>query len=131
MTELVSRQHEVTRVWEVEGRVCLELRAVYDEKSDGIGPLYLLTEEGQWHRFYLDAGLLFWREGEAPDSEDDLLYDKVYISLADELRVKGNKIRRVEMDNSELCVLFDNGARLRIFCGVQSEVPVIRERSPA
>ncbi len=88
-------------------------------------------KEGQWHRFYLDAGLLFWKEGEAPDSKDDLLYGEVYISLADELRVKRNKIRRVEMDNSELCVLFDNSARLRIFCGVQSEFSVIRERSPA
>jgi hypothetical protein len=127
MSDLVTRQHEATRVSEVEGLVCSDLLAVYDQKTGAVGPLYL-SIGGQWHRFYVDAGLLFWQEGQAPDSEDDLLGDDVYVPLADELRVRGVEIRRVEMDDSALTMVFENRAFLKIICGVQGEFATIGKR---
>ncbi len=66
-----------------------------------------------------------------PDPEDDLSADDVYISLAEELRVEGVKIQRVEMADCELSVLFENSACVKIVCDVHAEFPVFRERSPA
>lgn len=129
MAGLISRQHETTRVSEVEGQICADFRAVYDHSDGSIGPLYLLIDE-RWHRFYLDAGVLFWQEGQAPEPENDLLDEDVYLSLAEELCVRGARIRQVEMDNCELLIVFENKARIRIFCDVQSPFPVFRERTP-
>jgi hypothetical protein len=65
-----------------------------------------------WHRFYLDAGLLFWEEGSCPDPEDDLLEGERYTDLGEALSVVGAAIGEIDMHDSQLTLQFENGARL-------------------
>jgi hypothetical protein len=81
------------------------------EKDRRLGLLYLELS-GVWHRFYLDAGLLFWEEGACPDPDDDLLEGERYVDLGEALCVVGVAIGDIEMNDSQLMLRFENGARL-------------------
>lgn len=110
-SKLVSRQHDETQVPEVYGIPCSIFHAVYGSKSHYLGPMYLKLHD-TWHRFYLDAGLLFWKEGEEPDPDDDLLDDDKYLDWGQQLGVVGNALSEVSMKDSTLILRFDNGAEV-------------------
>ena len=112
----------------MEGLICERLLVVYDEKDGEVGPLYLLVNK-RWHRFYLDAGILFWQEGEAPDAEEDLSEGEVYLDLANELCALGVKINMVDFGDCELLVEFENQARFRIYSTVRADTNRFLERS--
>jgi hypothetical protein len=57
-----------------------------------VGTLYIRFDE-RWHHFYLDAGVLFWGEGDPLDPENGLDYDGKYRDLVSELDVSGVPIR--------------------------------------
>ncbi|MEM6731842.1 MAG: hypothetical protein AAF658_09810 [Myxococcota bacterium] len=115
MKSLVERQHASTRVSEVEDRACSAFFVVRDTATDTVGPMYAKLD-GEWHRFYLDAGLLFWRQGIAPDEEDDLLDGDEYFDLFDFLRLDGARIETVKMDKGLLTIRFETGAHVEVFC---------------
>lgn len=118
MNPPIHRQHETTSLSEIEGQRCLAFQAVSAADEKCYGPLYLQLTSG-WHRFYLDAGLLFWEEGPAPDPENDLLEGEHYLDLAVKLRVVGSTVAKVKMAYCRLMMKFANGACLLLKNGVQ------------
>lgn len=104
------RQHEDTEVSELYGAECQAFLAVCPVGQATVGPMYLQVEDS-WHRFYLDAGLLFWAEGCEPDEDDDLLDDENYADWCEHLEVRGVPITRIVMRSSVLVLSFANGAR--------------------
>ncbi len=115
----IRRQHEATVMSEIEGAVCAEFLAVVGS-NETLRLLYIVLN-GAWHRFYLDAGLLFWAEGEEPDPEDELLEDEVFVDLAEKLRCKGDAVRDVTFGNGTLRMEFARGSRLRLHDGVRDD----------
>jgi hypothetical protein len=55
---------------DIAGRVCTALLAQeywhQGERVTNANVLFLRLEDGVWHRFFLDAGALFWRTVDAP-----------------------------------------------------------------
>ncbi len=109
--EKVRRQHETTSIPELNGAVCGDFRVVVEPNDDWSGPAYLQLE-GVWHRFYLDAGLLFWEEGTSPDPDDELIENERYSDFASKLGIRGATLTSVNMNECQLTLEFDNGARL-------------------
>lgn len=108
----IFRQHETTRIVELEGVTCEVFRAVRPiTDANSLSILYLQTQN-VWHRFYLDAGLLFWKEGAAPDPDDDLGDDEYYCDMADALKVKDVAIRSIIMAEDVCTIEFANEAVL-------------------
>ena len=95
----------------ISGHHCSSFFGIRSE-SDSSLELLFLQVEGIWHRFYLDAGLLFWEETEGPDPEEDLLEGERYFELASELHVAGARISEFRMSDNRLTLQFENGARL-------------------
>jgi hypothetical protein len=126
----IRLQHETATVSELRGATCSAFRAIEDSNTGFLGPLYL-EASGTWHRFYLDAGLLFWQEGSEPEPEDDLLDGERYIDLAASLGVVGQGLADIEMRDSQLRVEFQNGARLRLEHGPRGDGTSIIERRAA
>ncbi len=108
---IVSRQDELTEVSELYCRVCDRLLAVAPPSLEVVTFFYALVE-GVWHRFYLDAGLLFWDEGQAPEEEEDLYEGDTYVDLSARLNVVGKAIEEIRMANGRLTLRFSGGARL-------------------
>lgn len=107
----VSRQHDLTEVTEIYNQPCDLLLAVMSANREVVTFVYAFVA-GIWHRFYLDAGLLFWDEGVAPDEEEDLDQGEIYVDLAARLRTVGNTFKEIRMANSRLTLRFSGGARL-------------------
>ena len=107
----IRRQHENTSLPELRGARCSDFIAVSSEQGQRLGLLYIRLS-GVWHRFYLDAGLLFWEEGSSPDPEDDVLEGERYTDLGEALCVVDVAIGEIDMHDSQLTIQFENGARL-------------------
>ncbi len=118
----MRRQHEDTVLPELYGHRCSEFVAVQGEARFD-GPLYIRLN-GVWHRFYLDAGLLFWEEGFAPEP-DDLLPGDAYIDLAQALNIRDRVLEQVRMHDSVLTVCFETGALLELRCRPDEEGPTL------
>ena len=95
-----------------------------------VGPMYIQLS-GVWHRFYIDAGCLFWAEGHAPEPEDDLLDGDIYVDLGESLHVIDTTVSSIRMADCELLVEFGNGGRLELREAVQDEGTRILEATPA
>jgi hypothetical protein len=109
--KVITRQHEDTTIPELYGLICTGFLAAYDPKKDRYGPFYIQLAE-VWHRFFLDAGLLFWKEGFSPDTKDDLLESEIYRNIASEKRLVGSEILAIEMTGCQLVIRFGTGASL-------------------
>lgn len=109
----VRRQHDVTTVSEVIGCRCTEFRAIQHEGSGLIELMYIKLND-VWHRFYLDAALLFWEEGSEPNADDDLTEGERYTDLCDKLGVRGVAIDEASIRHGVLEVRFANGALLEL-----------------
>lgn len=125
-TQKIRRQHEDTRFPELRGARCSAFRAVTDVHKQHLSPLYIQLS-GEWHRFYLDAGLLFWEEGSGPQPEDDLLPDEQYTDLGETLSVVDVAIDDIFMRDSKLTLQFQNGARLVLKNGPQDDGAAVVE----
>jgi hypothetical protein len=98
-------------------------------KCDHKFHLLFLKLDDIWHRFYLDAGLLFWEEGAHPELEDELLEGEGYVDLGERLRVLGGRIAEILMGDCKLLLRFDNGARLVLRNGPQDDGAEVVEES--
>ena len=79
MVNRVVRQDEETTVPEVCGIPISEFKVYFHSESTiEVGVLFLKLGDN-WHRFFLDAGLLFWKNA-APDPENDLDDGQDYIN---------------------------------------------------
>jgi hypothetical protein len=122
----IERQHETTSIPELNGAACSALRAVRNSASGSLELCYI--ELGTvWHRFYLDAGVLFWDEGRSPDEEEDLLEGDEYFDVAHALGVQDVALREVCMRDCLLRLEFENGARLVLKHAVGDEHTTIAE----
>ena len=124
MMNKICRQHEATHVIELRGKRCFIFQAVYSVADKKYGPFYLKAAE-TWHRFYLDAGLLFWEEGIAPDLEDDLFEGDEYVDLGEFIPAVGSIITRIEMADGILVMQFEKGPTLEFKTDVE-EVGALR-----
>lgn len=116
----IRRQHETTTIPELSGAICTEFRAVFNAASGFYGPFYIRLED-IWHRFYLDAALVFWEQGPSPDPDNDLLNDDEYVDMATALAVCDVAVEAVRMHDGQLAIDFRNGARFGARHGVQDE----------
>ena len=117
-TPAIRLQHETTRIIELEGQVCSAFTAVLHENSQSYG-IFHMRLSGVWHLFFLDAGLLFWQEGLAPDPDNDLGDGDAYNDLGNDLGVIGSSITEISMHDCQLLLQFENGARLTLRNGVE------------
>jgi hypothetical protein len=113
MSERVGRQDEETTVPEVCGIPISEFKVYFhSEDPINVGVLYLRLGDN-WHRFYLDAGLLFWQNRDAvPDPDDDLEDGQDYINWGEELGVIGVALSEVDFRDLTLTMRFENGAEV-------------------
>jgi hypothetical protein len=102
---------------------------VQDHTTGFVGPLYIELA-GASHRFFLDAGILFWEEGLSPDPEDDLVDDEAYTDFGAALCVEGVAISEIDMADCLLTLKFTNGASLVLKHGVQDEGTQVIEFVP-
>ena len=108
---MARRQHETTTVHEVASKRCSALLAVCNSNSK-LALFYLHLEPDEWHRFFLDAGLLFWSSGGPPDPDNDLLEGDRYLDLGDSLQMVGHRITCVCMEDGVLKITMDNRSKL-------------------
>jgi hypothetical protein len=128
-THTIRRQHESTNFPELRGAICSAFRAVICERDQRLSLLFLQLSD-VWHRFYLDAGLLFWEEGSCPEPEDDVLEGERYTELGEALRVVNVAVGEIEMHDSQLTLQFENGARLVLRNRVQGDGTEVVELVP-
>jgi hypothetical protein len=105
----LTRQDADTDVNELLGLTCEQLVVV---PSDGEILVFYARVDGGWHRFYLEAGLLFWREGSRPDSEEDLDGEESYSDISAELNLTGASFITLGYHDGLLELAFSNGARI-------------------
>ncbi len=108
----IRRQDFSTQIHELRGDRCEQFLAVASCENPLILPLFYLKVNGRWHRFYLDAGLLFWAEGEAPDEDDDLLDNEYYRDIGHDFQVVGIPIHTITFAECVLTLAFANGMTL-------------------
>ncbi|MGH6650376.1 MAG: hypothetical protein ACREB7_04510 [Sphingopyxis sp.] len=102
---------------EIFGKLCENFVAVSNQES-AIYSLFYMTISGVSHRFFLDAGALFWSSGMEPDEDDDLLEGDVYVDFAKQYDLAGSRIESIDFANDLLRMRFANGVRLNFACGV-------------
>src|SRR5687768_3807675 len=102
----VTRQDAETELHELVGRTCDQL--VFVPADEEIVVFYACSD-GVWHRFFLEGGLLFWREGPRPDSEGDHDSEESYIDLAAELNLGGASFSAISFREGILELSFSNG----------------------
>ena len=130
MAPLVTRQHGTTVVDEVAGLVCGEFVATY-HPGDDLYFIFHLRLSGVWHRFHLDAGLLFWKSGVDPDPENDLGEGDIRQDLGARLLVTGVPLARVAMRDGCLVMEWQNGASATWRNGVEDCGATLIECQPA
>ena len=83
-----------------------ELKGVVDTDNPDDTPIliYLKTELGDWYRFFLDAGLAFWEEGENIASDVD--EDTREVDYAEIYKLRNKHIIKIRCENSTIRVLF-------------------------
>lgn len=114
---MITRQHLETRMTEIFGKACESFVAVFDQETALYSPFYM-TISGVSHRFFLDAGLLFWSSHREPDEDDDLLDSDVYVDFGKQYDLAGSRIESVDFAHDLLSMRFSNGVRLNFMGGV-------------
>jgi hypothetical protein len=90
---------------EIIGETCENFIAVNDENY----LIFYIKLSGSYHRFFADAGLLFWRSGETADEVDDLYGGGSYVDLGEKYDLVGRSVERIAYANDHLEVKFSNG----------------------
>lgn len=105
-------QHETTSIEEIVGYRCLGFIGVGPVgRPDRLDLLFIAFEETRvWHRFYVDAGILFWSPGEY--DVEELLEGEVLRDLARELNLKGAKVLSAAIAESVFALHFEDGRQL-------------------
>lgn len=130
----IARQHDETIITDLCGKVCKRLLVLTqgDGENRRVLVAYLELEDGGLHRFFCDAGLLFWREIDDDDgrafvedeweearSEEDIVR---LTDLGREYEVVGQVLGSITSE------VVDGGLEVRIGLGA-SEV-VLNHQAP-
>ncbi len=108
----IHRQHSDTEIIELYDRKCERLIAVVNRNMPfTVSILYTMADD-IWHRFFIDAGLLFWSEGQNPDEDEDIGTGEEYTDIGLQLGVIGKSFKKICMTNGELTISFNNGAKI-------------------
>lgn len=107
---IVTRQHDTTTLKELEGNVCEKFVGVFARDTDNYIIFYMVLD-GVSHRFFLDAGILFWTSHE-DDSDDDLFDGDKSIDLGFRNGVLGEKVDYISIDECVLTLRFRNGKEI-------------------
>lgn len=110
----IARQHSETEVQELYGRICNKIIAVADINKPTIIYIIFFKVDKTWHRFYLDAGLLFWDEGIGPNQEEDILDNEDYLDLSIRFGFMDKKIALIKMQERKLVIRFDDKTGFQI-----------------
>ena len=110
----ITRQHSETEMQELYGQVCHALVAVVEEEKNNIAYCLYLRTDQTWHRFSLDAGVLFWDENEAPDEEDDISGSVAYRELGIELKLVNKTLNKIKMENGRLDFQVEDGTSFQL-----------------
>ena len=106
---------------QIAGRVCQSLKVQEywhrGELVDGANVLFLQLDGGIWHRFFIDAGVVFWRTVEMPDEKPDDGFDRYpQADLGFRHDLIGKKLERVSTidlpGGGEIRIEFEGGATL-------------------
>jgi len=106
-------QHFEVDIPELVGAVCERFLCLQfrDDTGNMIpGVLWLKIAGGAWHRFFIDAWVLFWRE--LDDFEDESDSDCVFYDLGSHFAFEGGRIAGINMRQTPDDAEFD--ARLTI-----------------
>src|SRR5438034_11738191 len=86
---------------ELAGATCERLLGVQSKLDNGcVVPclFWLKIKDGRWHRFFIDAWILQWRDRDELD-EDDLTYDSEFpvLDIAAQHALVGRAIVKIQM----------------------------------
>jgi len=105
----VIRQHAETEISELYGLMCERFLVTRSSKKPDHVSLCYLRVADVWHRFCLDAGLLFWRQGAPSHPDDSLFEDEERIDLGTAWDIAGQVIERISYHDEELRFVVENG----------------------
>ena len=106
----ITRQHSKTEIFEIYGKACQQLIAVVEEENINHVYYFYLFTGNIWHRFTLDAGLLFWDENVSPDQEEDISNGEIYRNVGVEFGLLDKPFNKIKMENNKLCISVDDGS---------------------
>jgi len=125
-SDLIRLQHEEVELFEACGIPCTSFQVcLTTEEPVAVGLLYLKLDD-TWHRFFLDVWLLFWREDEEPDWEDELLEGEMWVDWGKQLGVEGVALSEVSMGDCVLTLRFENGASVVLKHTVDDLTSILR-----
>ena len=90
----------------LNGEKVSELKGLVDIDNPDDTPIlvYLKTERGDWYRFFLDAGLAFWEEGE--DLVNEIDENTREVDYAETYKLRNNCIKKIKCVNSTVIISF-------------------------
>ncbi len=97
----IHLQHFEADVTELQGATCERFLSMKSKEADGSfmpSVFWLKIYGGAWHRFFIDAWVLFWDEREEYENESD--FDFVLFDLGSEHGLDGIKIVSVIMEQT-------------------------------
>ena len=109
----LTRQHAETELPELYGQPCQKLQVIRSKDAPCRVSIFYLRASDVWHRFYLDAGLLFWSEGSPPTHDDDLLDGEERVEMGDAWGLTGYDIEHVSFGGEGLLFRCSNGRGFR------------------
>jgi hypothetical protein len=124
-----TRQHDDTEVIEWYGHPCEQLLLLVDESGDPL--IFFAMIANSWHRFYLDAGILFWREIVALSLEDELEQGDKVVDLGKDLAWSGRNFEEIRMKDNQLTIRVSGGGKLVVVSTPRSESARITEAKAA
>lgn len=111
----VIRQHSETEIPEVYGQTCQKFIVTRQKKHpDRVSLLYLLLD-GVWHRFFLDAGLVHWRQGSPSRTDDAPILTEEQVDLSARWKFSGLVVEHISFREERLTVRFVGGQGFQVF----------------
>jgi len=96
---VINRQHHTTEMPELAGKECEELIGVGKSIENGIS-LFFIKLSGDYYRFFIDEGVLFWNKA----TKEDLDEEYEYLDLLLYYKTKLGKIKNISMKNRTLTI---------------------------
>lgn len=107
---------------DLAGKVCVEFLAQeywhLGEQVSAANALLLHLDDGEWHRFFIDTGVMFWTSGSVqpslPASDADHRY--IYTDLGERYGIAGRAVSRIHTSDlpggGEIRLEFSNAPRV-------------------
>lgn len=141
---MLTRQDFQTSIKELDGKTVEKMQvmlAIWDGSVEDAQWMLLKVKGGQWHKFFLDVGILFWAEQKAVDPEDLDTYSaearRTY-ALRDVTEALGSVLGTIKMEqvgvDGKLTLAFQDGRTLtftNVQTGTDDELTVMAWTTPS